>query len=300
MNANRLLSLIEGGEGQTLEFKESLSSGRRREGIETLVAFANRDGGEVLFGIDDGGRLRGANVGQNTIEHFANEVESHTYPTLPVHLELVEIAGKMVLVAETTADRPPVIGFYAHAAKSIDPHSAVDTADLRAFRRVGRVNQRVDFMWLRQEMPSDPKIRLNIYPSGPAGSGQLPQTVGAQVWIDLPCASAHFIELSTDPAVYEIGYYVFDLPVPQREGDSGPYHIETTDSVELQLVDNAERIIGGQDQFSFCATYKDDFGLTWEVRRDIYVDRDESGVQLYPFVFTRRIKEFPPKAMIGR
>jgi hypothetical protein len=299
MNPNQLLSLVEGGEGQTLEFKESLTSGRRREGIETLVAFANRDGGQVLFGINDQGHLTGANVGKNTLENLASEIARATYPTLPVHIETVRVAGKTVVLAESSADRPPVIGFYAYSSTAIDPDSYVATKDLQAFRRVGRVNQRVDFMWLRQNMPSDPKLRLNVYPSEPTGSNQLPEKLFAQVWIEQPSASAHYIELLTEPPVYTVAYYVFDLPVPQRDGEEGPFRIETSDSMELALADDATANAFEGDLFSFVATYRDDFGLTWEVRRGIYVGRDEDGVQLYPIDFSRRISDFPPERGIG-
>jgi len=55
MNKNDLSILLQEGEGSTLEYKETISSGLARE----LVAFANTAGGKILLGVRDDGSVRG-------------------------------------------------------------------------------------------------------------------------------------------------------------------------------------------------------------------------------------------------
>jgi len=50
--------LLEGGESQTVEFKTSFE----KETIETLVAFANAQGGVVLISVSDKGEIRGVTL----------------------------------------------------------------------------------------------------------------------------------------------------------------------------------------------------------------------------------------------
>ena len=57
-------ALIKLGEGQQVEFKESFSADN--EAIETLCAFSNSEGGTVLIGVSDDGKVVGASLGKNT------------------------------------------------------------------------------------------------------------------------------------------------------------------------------------------------------------------------------------------
>ena len=48
-----LLDEIKNGESDTLEFKRTLLE-KDKKALKTIVAFANGNGGKVVFGIDDG------------------------------------------------------------------------------------------------------------------------------------------------------------------------------------------------------------------------------------------------------
>ncbi len=49
MTLEELTKLIAGGEGETVEVKET--TGQRRDACETLCAFLNKDGGTVVKGV---------------------------------------------------------------------------------------------------------------------------------------------------------------------------------------------------------------------------------------------------------
>ena len=72
-----IIKLVESGEGQNLEFKSSFNA----EVIETLVAFANADGGKVVIGVNNKCELSGVKMndesGQNWIisaGRFSNRI----------------------------------------------------------------------------------------------------------------------------------------------------------------------------------------------------------------------------------
>lgn len=74
------------GESETIEFKKSL--GETKEIIQTIVAFANRSGGEIWVGIAPDGRREGVQIGKNTIENLTNQIKSNTNP--PLYPEIFE------------------------------------------------------------------------------------------------------------------------------------------------------------------------------------------------------------------
>ncbi|MEE9151738.1 MAG: ATP-binding protein [Thermoplasmata archaeon] len=65
-------------ESETMEFKSSLSE--IKQVLETLSAFSNGKGGRVLVGIDDEARIKGVDIGRNTIENLANEIKRNSDP----------------------------------------------------------------------------------------------------------------------------------------------------------------------------------------------------------------------------
>lgn len=52
--------LIKAGEGPKLEFKSSFNA----DVIETLVAFANAQGGKLLIGVNKSGQISGVSINQ--------------------------------------------------------------------------------------------------------------------------------------------------------------------------------------------------------------------------------------------
>ncbi|MFQ6055864.1 MAG: helix-turn-helix domain-containing protein, partial [Methanosarcinales archaeon] len=75
-----LQELISKGESENLEFKESL---RLKDEIgETVSAFSNSDGGIILVGITNLGKVVGVDTGKNTLEELANYIKRNTDPQI--------------------------------------------------------------------------------------------------------------------------------------------------------------------------------------------------------------------------
>ena len=75
-----LRKLIEQGENQTLDFKYCISDSRKI--ARTLSAFANSDGGKLLIGVKDNGKIAGV---QSEEEYYMIENAAHLFcsPEIP-------------------------------------------------------------------------------------------------------------------------------------------------------------------------------------------------------------------------
>jgi ATP-dependent DNA helicase RecG len=90
--------LIERGESQSLEFKESL--GLKDEIGETVSAFSNSDGGTVIIGVSNSGGVHGVDIGKNTLEELANYIKRNTDPQVFPSVKILERGGKNVVMVE--------------------------------------------------------------------------------------------------------------------------------------------------------------------------------------------------------
>ena len=93
-----LKELIERGESQSLEFKESLKL--KDEIWETVSAFSNLDGGAVIVGVSDGGGIPGVDIGPNTMEELANYIKRNTDPQIFPSVKIIEVGGMKVVMIE--------------------------------------------------------------------------------------------------------------------------------------------------------------------------------------------------------
>jgi len=94
MTHDKLLDLIKKGESANIEFKEKFD----KETIETASAFANTKGGLIFIGITDDGKLKGFNIGRDTIKNMANKISQSTDPRVIPEIEKSEIEGKDVVI----------------------------------------------------------------------------------------------------------------------------------------------------------------------------------------------------------
>lgn len=72
MNYQDIERIAELEEGSNLEFKES--TGQLDRSMETLCAFLNGDGGNILYGIKDNGKIIGQEVSDSTKRSIAEAV----------------------------------------------------------------------------------------------------------------------------------------------------------------------------------------------------------------------------------
>lgn len=100
-----LLKLIEQGEHQTQDFKYCINDSKKI--ARSLVAFANTDGGRLLIGVKDNGRIAGVRSDE---EYYMVESAARLYskPPVPFTTRQHAIDGKTVLevIIEPSTEKP--------------------------------------------------------------------------------------------------------------------------------------------------------------------------------------------------
>lgn len=98
-----LKSLIDQGESETLEFKRSTAE-LRRVG-ETLCAFLNGEGGQVLIGVAPDGKVIGQQVADITLRDIATTL-GRFEPSARIEMDRVDVDdGRTVIVLEAPSSR---------------------------------------------------------------------------------------------------------------------------------------------------------------------------------------------------
>jgi hypothetical protein len=121
------------GEGESLEFKEALDKGRPERLAKTAVAFANLNGGKILFGVNDESHAVGCELA-GLADRVTNILRSHCDPPIGCTTTVVNCAGIDVLLVEIAAS--PVVhvvkdhGPYIRANRTNRIPSAAELEDL--------------------------------------------------------------------------------------------------------------------------------------------------------------------------
>ena len=93
MKKYELLQLMQSGESDILEFKQSLD----KTVIESIVAFSNTKGGILLIGIKNDSTLLGVQIGLESIQNYINQIKNSTEPSLIIDIDKVIVDKKEVL-----------------------------------------------------------------------------------------------------------------------------------------------------------------------------------------------------------
>lgn len=131
MRQEKLKELIQGGESAELEFKKSLSLS---EPIgKTICSFSNANGGTIVIGVTDSGRIKGVDVGKNTLEQLANKIKQHTDPKIYPSVSTEKLDGKDIVIIEVNESQEKPV-FYRN----------------RAYKRVGKSTHKLNSSEIRK------------------------------------------------------------------------------------------------------------------------------------------------------
>lgn len=138
--------LISRGEGVSTEFKRQLPTEERDSVVnvmKTVAAFANGDGGTLMFGIDNDGAVVGCAIddARKTLDRVTQLIRDWVRPHVDFDTELTDLDGNHVLLVRVAAgDEPPYgvgttdrrIDYYVRRSATSSPATP---ADIRAFVR---------------------------------------------------------------------------------------------------------------------------------------------------------------------
>jgi hypothetical protein len=102
--AQHLARLLEEGENEEVEFKEMLGDGRTF--IQSVVGFANTQGGTILVGVSDDARIIGTKQREDQ-QRIAEWMETRLDPPVTVTFETVRLHEKEVLVVRVPKGTNP-------------------------------------------------------------------------------------------------------------------------------------------------------------------------------------------------
>ena len=95
--------IVEGGESETVEFKKT--TGQRRRAAETVCGMLNAQGGFVLFGVTPGGKIRGQEVSDSTLQDLVRELRK-IEPQIVLQPETVSVdETRDVIVVSVPGDQ---------------------------------------------------------------------------------------------------------------------------------------------------------------------------------------------------
>ena len=86
--------MIAEGESQRVELKSSFNV----EAMEAIAAFANAEGGKVVIGVSNKGKVVGVDVNMESVQNWVNEIKSKMEPAIVVDANQFELDGKNVVV----------------------------------------------------------------------------------------------------------------------------------------------------------------------------------------------------------
>jgi ATP-dependent DNA helicase RecG len=84
-----LLKLIKKGESLTLEFKSDQKPLNDRELIAAIISLANTEGGVLLLGVEDNGKITGLHDKHKNVSSLSAFIANKTTPSIPVKVETI-------------------------------------------------------------------------------------------------------------------------------------------------------------------------------------------------------------------
>jgi len=89
-------------ETKNLEFKERFSD----EVLKTLCAFANTEGGQVIIGVQDDGKVKGIEIDDKEFQQITEKIITNL--GIRPDIEIKEEQGKKILVIRVSRSKIPV------------------------------------------------------------------------------------------------------------------------------------------------------------------------------------------------
>lgn len=91
--------ILQEGEGQTIEFKESFIP----QVVKDIVAFANAAGGKIFIGVNDAGRIKGIKV-TNNLKSQITDIAKNCDPAISVGLQILD--NVLVITVDEGVNKP--------------------------------------------------------------------------------------------------------------------------------------------------------------------------------------------------
>lgn len=157
MTRRKLLQMLEEGENLNIEFKQRFSSFEKI--AKEMIAFANTNGGYIIFGIDDDGSVYGVESEKGEAELIKETAEKYCEPPVDVKIDFIELENKEIVVAEILeSNRKP------HRAQ--DYLNELDIRTAQVYIRVGEKSIPASKEMIKIFQANTSKTKLKNYKIG--------------------------------------------------------------------------------------------------------------------------------------
>jgi len=119
MTKKELKDLIK--EREHVELKSSLSL--INEIIEAVSAFSNAEGGKIIVGVNNAGKVLGVEIGKGTIENLANTIGQNTDPKIQPTIKVETIDKKKIIIIEVKESLDKLVLAFSRPFKRVGKSS---------------------------------------------------------------------------------------------------------------------------------------------------------------------------------
>ncbi len=98
MNLKQLIRLIEDGENLNVEFKQRFSDHLKI--AKEIIAFANTNGGVIIFGINDNGKTYGVESEKEITELVKEVIHNYCEPLIKYQISYIELEQREIVALE--------------------------------------------------------------------------------------------------------------------------------------------------------------------------------------------------------
>lgn len=239
------------GEGQLVEFKSMTAGINPKALAQTLVAFANTDGGDIYIGIADDGSITGTKTDTVNIDHILNAAREHCRPAVEITLQTIQLDVKRVIKI--------------HVDRSVMLHSL---SNGMVYVRVGSQDKRIIGEDIARLATAKSIVSLEDFPVSDAGISDLDDSLIRDLQ-NAPVNAHRMRRFSIEDALK--AYQLID--------SNGQL---TTAAILLFAKEPAKWIFNAGATFvRFSGNYNDDTGSANEID---YLDREDFALPLVPLI----------------
>ena len=101
----KLIDLIAEGENLKVEFKSDLKRLPDRELVATAMSLANTEGGDILLGVEDNGKITGLHSDHGNVMGIVALIANKTKPSISVQIEVHDFGNKKVVCIRVPKSR---------------------------------------------------------------------------------------------------------------------------------------------------------------------------------------------------
>lgn len=161
-NQSDIMQVIGSGESSTTEFKSNFNS----DVGETLVAFANAEGGMAIIGVNKTGQIIGVSLNPESVQNWVNEIKTKTNPSLVPDVEILAIDNMNVVLLSTQAYPVKPVAFKGKYFKRVANSNHLMSLNEIANEHLKTINSSWDFYpdpWHNIQHISFEKVRKFIH-----------------------------------------------------------------------------------------------------------------------------------------